>query len=320
MRIKALALSLFIFVLPVVKLYAAADAPSEIGDVIGHYYTTDIVADVDGMAIPSYNIGGVTVIEAEALDDYGFAVIWDENARIVLISTLPLPETTPPVAHRKGKPGKVMGNVLHTDIMVNVNGCYTQSFNIGGKTVIPIEELARSTGEHWREKNYNAGLGYSNGGFRAVWNAEKRTISLQCLRPGLALETPYGTAVVERMVGDWHKGAADDIPAVVIWPGIDGGDQDSAYFFDMDAVRKMTDALVAVRDGTLHIDSADAGARHSVPRPSGTVSVGNNYNPLLRFDAIINGENAFLYGFVLEDSLFVSFPALRDALNIGSVI
>ena len=43
---------------------ACADAEN-VGDVIGEIYSTDILATVDNVPIPSYNIGGRTVIVLE---------------------------------------------------------------------------------------------------------------------------------------------------------------------------------------------------------------------------------------------------------------
>jgi hypothetical protein len=303
---------------------AAADAEVQIGDVIGHVYSTDIVADIDGMDIPSYNIGGVTVIEAEALADYGFDVKWNASARAIYVNTLTLPNTPPVVTPKKEKPGKITGSVLYTDIHAWVNGCQTKSYNIGGRTVVPIEELARSTGgDYARVKNYNAELGYSNGGFRAVWNAEKRTISLRCLRPGLTIETSYGAATIESMVSAYSMGPffgdGGQGSAVIMWQGIDGDDPDSAYFFDMGAVRGMTEASVGVRDETLYIDSARGGREHSIGRPSGYVSIGDNFNPLLRFDAVINGKETDIRALVLGGDLFVNLAPLRDTLNISLI-
>ena len=47
---------------------------SALGDVIGHVYATDILATVNGVPIPSYNIGDKTAIAVEDLRYYGFEV------------------------------------------------------------------------------------------------------------------------------------------------------------------------------------------------------------------------------------------------------
>ena len=55
------------------------------GGVAGSYYSTDIIATVDGREIESYNIGGRTCIAAEQLRDFGYEVIWDASARTLSI-------------------------------------------------------------------------------------------------------------------------------------------------------------------------------------------------------------------------------------------
>lgn len=55
------------------------------GGVAGSYYSTDIIATVDGREIESYNIGGRTCIAAEQLRDFGYEVIWDASARTLTI-------------------------------------------------------------------------------------------------------------------------------------------------------------------------------------------------------------------------------------------
>ena len=60
------------------------DAP--VGTVLGRYYETDIVTTLNGCEIESYNIGGRTVICAEAMADFGYDVVWDGAARTLSIT------------------------------------------------------------------------------------------------------------------------------------------------------------------------------------------------------------------------------------------
>lgn len=57
-----------------------------LGRVVGNYYETDIVTTLNGREIESYNIGGRTVICAEAMADFGYDVKWDPDARTLTIS------------------------------------------------------------------------------------------------------------------------------------------------------------------------------------------------------------------------------------------
>lgn len=56
------------------------------GQPAGDYYYTDIVTTLNGREIEAYNIGGRTVICAEAMRDYGYDVVWDEAARTLHIT------------------------------------------------------------------------------------------------------------------------------------------------------------------------------------------------------------------------------------------
>ena len=54
---------------------------SALGDVIGHVYASDILATVNGVPIPSYNIGDKTAIAVEDLRYYGFDVTQSVEVR-----------------------------------------------------------------------------------------------------------------------------------------------------------------------------------------------------------------------------------------------
>jgi hypothetical protein len=56
------------------------------GRIAGRYYQTDIVTLLNGTPIESYNIGGRTFITAENMAEYGFAVTWNPEARMLSIS------------------------------------------------------------------------------------------------------------------------------------------------------------------------------------------------------------------------------------------
>lgn len=56
------------------------------GNVICNYYETDIVTTLNGKEIESYNIGGRTMICAEAMRDFGYNVDWNEEERTLKIS------------------------------------------------------------------------------------------------------------------------------------------------------------------------------------------------------------------------------------------
>ena len=53
------------------------------GEVVGHALYTDIVAEMDGHPIASYNVGGRTAVMVQDLNWYGFYVYWNEAALAV---------------------------------------------------------------------------------------------------------------------------------------------------------------------------------------------------------------------------------------------
>lgn len=174
-----------------------------VGDVIGHIYETDIVADVDGMKIPSYNIGGETVIIAEDLKDYGFDVIWDEQNRNLKIYSKEKPITIPNYDPPQGrKSGTVIGDIYYTDIQTFANEYGINAFNIGGKTALSIEELSfANKPEGIYHSIYfntsNSSLGYSDYMFKSFWDPNKRTISLYSLRPKMKAKTKNGEVTID---------------------------------------------------------------------------------------------------------------------------
>ena len=66
----------YIMILLSVVTVTSPAASAATGGIAGHYYYTDIVTYLRGMPISSINIGGQTLISAEAMNRYGFEVNW----------------------------------------------------------------------------------------------------------------------------------------------------------------------------------------------------------------------------------------------------
>lgn len=103
---------------------------------------TDIVAYINDAPIRSFNIDGFTGVVAEDLLQYGFGIKYDDSIRTLevyrlnnkITSTYTPEEQNAPVGSKKAK-------IYDTDIKTYVNGNLVQSFNIGGETIIFIDEL-----------------------------------------------------------------------------------------------------------------------------------------------------------------------------------
>lgn len=170
-------------------------AYAAVGDIAGNIYSTDIKTYVDGMEIPSYNIGGRTVIEAERLIDYGFYVEWRPDTRALIINSGRMPLSAPAVENRADNTvGEVIGSFYETDITVRFNQMFVKSYNIGGKTVIEAEDLASQEPEKQfdRDSNLFYKLGKSGAGASAVWDGDNRALLIDFIRSGKTVKTDDG--------------------------------------------------------------------------------------------------------------------------------
>ena len=145
------------------------------GDVVGHIYSTDIVAKIGENEVMSYNIGGRTAVICEDLEnsDYGYPVFgseYDDENRLLKVSARN-PYKTEYKAER-GKVGKILGDIYETDIKVIFNGSYINGYNIGGKTAILLEDLGDLT------DSPNEAYGYSKYCAKTFWDEENRVITV----------------------------------------------------------------------------------------------------------------------------------------------
>ncbi|MBQ2679504.1 MAG: hypothetical protein IJF98_04850 [Firmicutes bacterium] len=119
------------------------------GGVVNYALYTDIVAEINGHPIRSYNIDGHTAVVAEDLRGYGFWAVWNPVERTLDVTRamkdgLPetpvkFPEYTPEaLTHKVGEKAKP---VYSTDIVTYIAGEEAPSYNIGGETIIWMESL-----------------------------------------------------------------------------------------------------------------------------------------------------------------------------------
>lgn len=151
-----------------------------IGEKAGNIYATDIVTYVKGAPITSYNIGGKTVIDAEILNwHYAFDVYWHENERLLDITDkgfdfVSLQAAAGDVVEKiDGKPGDAVGSYYATDIVTKLNGKVIESYNIGGRTVIVAEEMAKC-------------------GYDVLWDENARTLKISFTSDTFAEDTDIG--------------------------------------------------------------------------------------------------------------------------------
>lgn len=116
---------------------------------------SDIKAYIDYTPIRSYNIDGYTYVIAEELRNYGFDVIWNNDERTLKINRN---ELTTPIYTKElfdADSDSVSSSYLiyPTDIKTYLNDIEANSFNIGGQTVIQIDELSRCGNFEWDTEN-----------------------------------------------------------------------------------------------------------------------------------------------------------------------
>lgn len=151
-KVFALALSLALTAGLTVNVHAAEE-------VIGHALYTDIVAEIDGHPIASYNVGGRTAVMVQDLNWYGFYVYWNEAARAVYVwpesirpggVSVETPEYVPQPP--EGKVGDAAYPIYASDIKVYVAGEETESFNIGGHVMVYLSDLLPYGELNWNEE------------------------------------------------------------------------------------------------------------------------------------------------------------------------
>lgn len=131
------------------------------GDIAGKYYSTDIVTTLNGAEIDAINIGGQTLISAESMYYYSFAVDWYAEKRELKILSVPhaINGIPPRVTKSNFPSGTPLGNYYETDIVTYLDNTPITAYNLGGRTYIHAEKMRD--------------LGYE-----VIWNPVARTLAI----------------------------------------------------------------------------------------------------------------------------------------------
>lgn len=297
-------LSILLFITSILIISTNAFAAN--GDVAGYIYSTDIVAYIDGMAVPSYNIGGKTVVIAEELANYGFDVIWNNETRRLSLYIMECPTTAPEYTPNKSnKTGQIVGKIYETDIMASVNGMWVESYNIGGRTALVIEDMGTENDEQKRrsrDNNPHRAIGYSPGLMKYVWDAENRTISLHCLRPNAEVAIDYGKVVIEKIHSTSYSIGAysfcDENENLIRWwvSFIDDGDEiylrikDFLAMWDEESKPIFEQLEFTLNDNGMSIFVPDENVFDLVYDNTSTTHSGSNELLMVKGDLNINNE------------------------------
>ena len=164
------------------------------GDIIGKAVNTDIVAYINGLPIPSYNINGYTGIVAEDLEKYGFYIRYLDDERLLLVEyniASPNEITANYIPPKNTKAiGSFAANIYETDIITGFDyeaDRDEKSYDAGNRVI--LEVLSQTDDESIDVNTYNIGgksiilmddLGYYGD---VTWYPEERKICLDYVLP-----------------------------------------------------------------------------------------------------------------------------------------
>lgn len=126
----------------------------------GNILNDDVMAYINGNAVPSWTTDNKTVVIAEDLVNYGFDVIWNDKDQTLKI-TYNSAKKYNPIKTEKNikKPGSVYCKYYASDVKTYIAGQEVKAYDIKGKILVDIEDLSAAYGS-------------------AVWNGTKREIKI----------------------------------------------------------------------------------------------------------------------------------------------
>ena len=183
---------LFVLTLCLMCLFITANAKS--GDINGAVYETDITATINGVSVPSYNIGGRTVVIVEEITTQHY---YNDKLRTLIIGSL-APDALVEGSRKvtSAKVGTKIANTYETDIVTYVYDKKIPCYSLNGQMAVAIEDLG---GDNT----------FNDLGGRYVWNATERSISLEFMYAGpitiadIMHEKHVNLRVAENNVGEF---------------------------------------------------------------------------------------------------------------------
>jgi hypothetical protein len=126
-------------------------AAPKIGDPIGDILYSDIIAYIDGKAIPTSIKSGTTLVVVEDLARYGFDVVWNNSDRTLKVECNATKKFIPLPVERDTthKSGAFKCKYFYTNIKTYLSGQLVESFAIDGVTLIDFELLVKYGKLNW---------------------------------------------------------------------------------------------------------------------------------------------------------------------------
>ena len=157
---KKVVFLLFLFTI----IFSFSISQAKTGDIIGYVYSTDIMTYINGVEVPSCNIGGQTAIPIEMVTE---ACTYDDSMRTLIINDFNPANFKNAENPTYSKPvGTKIAYIYETDIDVFMYDKEIPSYNIGGITCVTVEDLGLD----------NA---FSDIGGKFIWDPIDRTINLE---------------------------------------------------------------------------------------------------------------------------------------------
>lgn len=131
-------ISLVVILIFVLSLCTAVSAAN--GDIAGHIYSTDIRAYINDIEVPSYNIGGRTVVVVEDITDQSQ---YNDELRVLTFGGYCLnpKHLMGGEAEHSAVSGNIVGDIYETDIKTYLYDTEIPSYNLGGKTAVALEDI-----------------------------------------------------------------------------------------------------------------------------------------------------------------------------------
>jgi hypothetical protein len=127
----------------------------KVGSIIDYTLYTHIVTYINGYPIQSYNINGYTAVAVEDLANYGFNVSYDDASKVLWLYPADVDSIKPPAFVQQKVSASMVGKrhkpVLFTEIKTRFGTSQAhkdmRSFNIGGTTIVYVDDLSALCGK-----------------------------------------------------------------------------------------------------------------------------------------------------------------------------
>lgn len=226
-------------------------------------YYNDVRTFINNYPVESYTINNHSVVSTDDIKDYGFRVVWDQNARAVYISKDAAKNAWNPtkrstsVVNYKAYAGDVAFKTVPSNIKVYVNSQKVESYVGAGLTWINLSDLTKASCSH------------SN--ITKQWFADERQsflwISSEQMAPKTAIPYAFLTApkayelAVKAVNNSIYAGKAVVIPKVFEYGFTDANyvKADGGYDFDLCFGSTVVAASVTVNiDGSSYFNNIPA--------------------------------------------------------------